>query len=441
MIIDSNQKTDNVQQLTDNHSQDSDIVLSVRGVSKKFCRDLKRSLFYGVQDIASDLTGLRTKSDRLRTKEFWALDSVSFELRKGEAVGLVGKNGSGKSTLLRIIAGLIKPDLGTVEVMGRVAPLIALGAGFNPILTGRENIYANMAILGLSKQEIDERFDDVVEFAEIGDAIDSPVQTYSSGMAARLGFASAIHTEPDILLIDEVLSVGDAKFKAKCERRLHQLRKKGTTFVLVAHNPQAILSACPSAIYLQGGKVITSGEAETVMNKYEEDLFVTGTKKTSGKMFRPARTEAESPGLDVISLFFRNTEDQIIESLVSGEPVQLCVGCKAHKKIDRVNLRISISEIGGERDLLYFGGVNDQQFFEIFPGESEIQIHLPHLILGTGGYNMYLFIKQDSLYTFDVIDSFTFSVRSNGRMIKSRLYQPRSWKLVSSTKVDKLSDY
>ena len=242
-------------------------------------------------------------------------------------------------------------------------------------------------------------------------------------------------------MIDEVLAVGDAKFKAKCERRLHKLRENGTTFVLVAHNPQAILSACPSAIYLQSGKVITSGEAETVMNKYEEDLFMNGTTKTSGKMFIPARAEAESSGLDIISLFFRNNEGQIIESLVSGEPVQLCVGCKAHKKIERVNLRISINEIGGERNLLYFGGVNDKEFFDIFPGESEIQIHMPHLILGAGGYNMYLFIKQGSLYTFDVIDSFTFSVHSNGKMIKSRLYQPRSWKLVRPEKRDKPSNY
>ncbi len=414
------------------YKDDHEIVLSVNGVSKKFCRDLKRSLLYGIQDIASEVFGLREKNDILRSKEFWALKDVKFQLRRGEALGLVGKNGSGKSTLLRMIAGLIKPDTGFVEVNGRVAPLIALGTGFNPILTGRENIYANMSILGLSKKEINERFDEVVEFAEIGDAIDAPVQSYSSGMAARLGFASAIHTEPDILLIDEVLAVGDAKFKAKCERRLHKLRENGTAFVLVSHNPQAILSACPSAIYLQTGEVITSGEAETVMNKYEEDLFMDGTKKALGTMFRPARLEAESPGLDIIYLYFRNTEDQILELLVSGEPVQLCIGCKAHKKIDQVNLRISISEVGGERDILYFGGVNDQQFFELFPGENEIQIHMPHLILGTGNYIMYVFIKQGYLYTFDIIESFTFSVRSNGKMIKSRLYQPRSWKLVSS---------
>lgn len=231
-------------------SQDSQVLLSVKEVSKKFCRDLKRSLLYGVQDIASEVVGTREKSQRLRQKEFWALKDVSFELRRGEALGLVGANGSGKTTLLRIISGLIKPDSGSVEVKGRVAPLIALGAGFIPILTGRENIYANMSILGLSKKEIDERFQDVIDFAEIGDAIDAPVQSYSSGMAARLGFASAIHTDPDILLIDEVLAVGDIKFKSKCHRRLHELRQNGTSFVLVSHQPQSILNVCNQAVYL-----------------------------------------------------------------------------------------------------------------------------------------------------------------------------------------------
>ncbi len=236
--------------------QDSEVVLSVQGVSKKFCRDLKKSLFYGIQDITSELLGVREKSDKLRKKEFWALKDVSFQLRRGEALGLVGKNGSGKSTLLRIIAGLIRPDTGSVEIQGRIAPLIALGAGFNPILTGRENIYANMAILGLSKREIDRRFDAVVEFAEIEDAIDAPVQTYSSGMRSRLGFASAIHTEPDILLIDEVLAVGDSRFRGKCFRRLHELREQGTSFILVSHNLHSILSVCSSAVYLKTGEFI-----------------------------------------------------------------------------------------------------------------------------------------------------------------------------------------
>ncbi|MGL5878105.1 MAG: ABC transporter ATP-binding protein, partial [Xenococcaceae cyanobacterium] len=246
-------------QKTSEQRLDNEVVLSVEGVSKKFCRDLKRSLLYAVQDIATELVGIRQKSEKLRRDEFWALKDVSFQVRRGEALGLVGPNGSGKSTLLRIISGLIKPDSGFVEIKGRIAPLIALGAGFNPILTGRENIYANMSILGLSKQEIDERFEAVLDFAEIGVAIDAPVQTYSSGMAARLGFACAIYTEPDILLIDEVLAVGDIKFRAKCYRRLAKLREQGTSFILVSHNSHSILSICESAIYLLKGKVVTVG--------------------------------------------------------------------------------------------------------------------------------------------------------------------------------------
>jgi lipopolysaccharide transport system ATP-binding protein len=233
---------------------DDNIVLSVTGVSKKFCRSLKRSLLYGVKDVAAEMTGLRSRQDALRKDEFWALENVSFQVRQGEALGLIGKNGSGKSTLLRMIAGLIKADTGSIEIKGRVAPLIALGAGFSPILTGRENIYANMSILGLSKKEIKERFDDVVAFAEVGEAIDAPVQTYSSGMAARLGFASAIFTEPDILLIDEVLAVGDAKFQAKCSTKLAELSDKGTTFILVSHNSMVINAVCSSAIYLARGR-------------------------------------------------------------------------------------------------------------------------------------------------------------------------------------------
>lgn len=270
-------------------NNDSEVVLSVNGVSKRFCRDLKKSLFYGIQDIAAEVLGIREKGDKLRPKEFWALDNVSFELRRGEALGLVGKNGSGKSTLLRVIAGLIKPDTGFVEVNGRIAPLIALGAGFNPILTGRENIYANMSILGLSKKQIDERFDEVVEFAEIGDAIDSPVQSYSSGMAARLGFACAIHTEPDILLIDEVLAVGDSKFKTKCYAKLHELRQKNKSFVMVSHSSHSIATVCESAVYLEKGKKILSGDTLSVMNKYEDDLFLGKAGRSLGFMSFPLK--------------------------------------------------------------------------------------------------------------------------------------------------------
>lgn len=415
-------------------AEDAEVVISVENVSKKFCRDLKRSLLYGIQDIATEVVGRTRKSDALRKSEFWALKDVSFQLRQGQALGLVGSNGAGKSTLLRIISGLIKPDTGCVRIKGRVAPLIALGAGFNPILTGRENIYANMSILGLSTQEIEERFQEVVDFAEIWDAIDAPVQTYSSGMAARLGFACAIHTQPEILLIDEVLAVGDIKFKAKCYRKLDELRQQGTSFVLVNHNPQAILHACDSAIYLVKGNLIAYGRTEIIIEKYEEDLFLGGTKKTAEVMFLPPKLESESFGMDIVSLFFRSGEGNITESLESGDPAFFCVGCKARDLFDDVNVHLKIKKIGeegGAGAVLFLSSETDKNFFHVPLGKHEIQVQMPYLGVAPGMYTMSIKLKKGSFYTFDAVENFRFTVNSNGKMSECKFYQPRLWKLVS----------
>ena len=430
MIIDENQKIDNDRQPSNNHFQDSEVVLSVQGISKKFCRDLKRSLFYGVQDIASDLTGLRTKSDKLRKKEFWALDNVSFELRRGEALGLVGKNGSGKSTLLRIIAGLIKPDCGSVEITGRVAPLIALGAGFNPILTGRENIYANMAILGLSKQEIDERFDAVVEFAEIGDALDAPVQTYSSGMAARLGFACAIFTEPDILLIDEVLAVGDLKFRLKCYRQLAKLREKGTSFIFVSHSPQSILSICESAIYLSKGKLIASGEASIIINQYEEDLFIKSSGAPGGVMIRPQKSESQSAGLDITYICCRDRNGNQIEFPLTGEPFQFCIGCHAHKKISNISIFMGVGDTSMENErVLSLRSDEDSEPMSILSGDVEIRLEMPYCGFKPGLYSVKLNVGDGYLNIFDTVESYPLTVKSDKTMSQCLFYQPRKWSM------------
>ena len=412
--------------------EDKEVILSVEGVSKKFCRDLKRSLFYGVQDITTDLLGLKKSNPSLRPKEFWALDNVSFQLCKGEALGLIGKNGSGKSTLLRIIAGLIKPDKGQVRVKGRVAPLIALGAGFNPILTGRENIYANMSILGLSKKEIDAKFDEVVEFAEIGDAIDSPVQSYSSGMAARLGFASAIHTEPDILLIDEVLAVGDIKFRAKCHRRLAALREKKTAFLLVSHQSQAILNVCESSVYLSQGKLLAFGETNSVMTQYEQELFLDGLPKAKNILYLPEKTIQESLGIDITHLLFRNNSGEILKVLKTGESVNFCLGYQARKKFDNIHLIVTISEMAGEGDVVIkLSSSNDKSLFQVVPGKHEIRVHMPYLCLKTGIYNMKVYLRQGNHYLLDYIEHFAFTVDSEYFLGKSLFYQPREWQNLS----------
>lgn len=408
-------------------------VIAVEGVSKKFCRDLKRSLFYGVRDIAADFTGGRRHSDRLRPQEFWALQSVSFQLYPGQAIGLVGSNGAGKSTLLRIISGLIKPDVGTVRIRGRLAPLIALGAGFNPILTGRENIYANMSILGLTTRQIDERFQAVVDFAEIADAIDAPVQTYSSGMAARLGFACAIYTEPNILLIDEVLAVGDARFKAKCYRRLYELRQKGVAFILVNHNTQAILNICDTAVYLAKGSLVMQGEVNTVVDRYEQDLFLNNIERSENRLTFPAKPPQDSNGIDLRDLFFRDGEGCPTQTLLTGEPLTLCVTCEAHDSFDGIVLDIRIAKVGGVETagyVLSLRGQNDDAFFSMAPGLSEIQIQFPQLGLTPGTYTAQVRIRQDAIYTFDLAESFRFTVTSQFNIHKCQFFQPRQWAIV-----------
>ena len=434
MIIDPNQTIDFPKQLAEKHPHDDEVILSVRGVSKKFCRDLKKSLFYGVQDIARDLTGLRTKNDCLRSKEFWALDDVSLQLRKGEALGLVGKNGSGKSTLLRIIAGLIRPDIGTVETEGRVAPLIALGAGFNPILTGRENIYANMAILGLSKAEIDERFDDVVKFAEVGDAIDSPVQTYSSGMAARLGFASAIHTNPDILLLDEVLAVGDIKFRAKCSRRLAKMREQGISFILVNHKPAAIMSICDSAVYLSQGKVVSIAASDVVVRQYEEDLMIVDSNSSTGKVILPKKKVEDSGGIDITYLCFKGEDGRVVDSPQTGEIAYFCVGCNSHGRFSNVYLKCKICDLARENEIILdLCSDYEDKLFSLEAGEVEIQIKMPCLGLKPSTYNMDIYLVEKPQYCFDIVQNFRFKVEGpkDTKLLASRnsYFQAKEWKI------------
>ncbi len=195
-----------------------EVAVLVEHVSKKYCKSLKRSMFYSLSDISRNMLGFGSHPSRLRRDEFWALDDVSFEVKRGETLGLVGPNGAGKSTMLKMLNGIFWPDKGRITVRGRVGALIEVGAGFHPLLSGRENIYVNAAILGMGKKEVDRKFDSIVAFADIGDFLDAPVKHYSSGMFVRLGFAVAVHCDPDILLVDEVLAVGDTAFQSKCLR-------------------------------------------------------------------------------------------------------------------------------------------------------------------------------------------------------------------------------
>jgi lipopolysaccharide transport system ATP-binding protein len=229
----------------------SDVLVKVEGVSKKFCRDLKRSLWYGVKDTAADLIG-RNGTHVLRPSEFWAVEDISLELARGECLGLIGRNGAGKTTLLKMLNGLFKPDHGRIELTGRIGALISLGAGFNPILTGRENIYVNGAVLGLTTQEIDQKFDAIVDFAEV-----------------RLGFAVATAMQPDVLLLDEVLAVGDVAFRAKCYERLARIRDRAA-FILVSHDTDQIARVCSKVLVLDRGRTHHLGDVGEGIRIYHE---------------------------------------------------------------------------------------------------------------------------------------------------------------------------
>ncbi len=409
---------------TTQSNQSDDVVLSVKGVSKKFCRSLKRSLWYGIQDLTGELLGSDHERDTLRDGEFWALKDISFELRRGEALGLVGANGAGKTTLLRIISGLIKPDQGEIEINGRIAPLIALGAGFNPILTGRENIYANMSILGLTRQEIDDRFEDVVAFAEIGEALDTPVQSYSSGMAARLGFACAIHTEPDILLIDEVLAVGDTKFRSKCQNRLNYLRKqRQQSLIMVSHNSHSVSMVCQSALYLIKGTQIMTGDVLSVLHKYEQDLFFQGTQPQLGIWKLPECSNSANSRLKIIAIFFCNSQRQVSNMPVSGENITLCIICEVNEDLENVGVILNCQKLSENEQLVYINTWDKNIQIDLQRGKWEIQINMPYLVLGVGTYTMSIGIRQNKLHRLDIVRSFKFSVARSKQSSSSQFYQ------------------
>lgn len=274
----------------------SDVLVKVEGVSKKFCKTLNRSMLYGMKDIAGNMLGKAPDTGRLRPGEFWSVDDVSFEVRRGECLGLIGPNGAGKSTLLKILNGIISPDKGRVEIRGRVGALIEVTAGFHPMLTGRENIYINGTILGLSKKEIDKKFDEIVEFSELGDFINSPVKNYSSGMNVRLGFAIAAQMEADVLLIDEVLAVGDLGFRIKCLNAMTEI-SKNSAMIFVSHSIPLVTKICSNICVMDKGRVNFLGNnvPNGIAQYYSSFKIQKGVVSGSGKA-KINKIEFESNG-------------------------------------------------------------------------------------------------------------------------------------------------
>jgi lipopolysaccharide transport system ATP-binding protein len=356
-------------------------ILEVQHLSKRYCRGLRRSLLYGVADVARELAGIGQAADGLRPGEFWALRDVSFGVRRGESVGLIGHNGAGKTTILKLVNGLIKPNGGRIDVHGSVRALIALGAGFNPVLTGRENVKVACAVLRYSEREIAARFDEIVAFAELAEAIDAPVQSYSSGMVARLGFSVAIHTEPDILLVDEVLAVGDLNFAIKCYRRIAALRARGVSFIIVNHNPYAIRSNCDRAVWIERGQVQRIGEANAVCDAYEDYVAREDIGAVPQVILDPCVTQPQLTGPSAVE---------------SGAPARFRVAFGTARPIERAILIISLLNINGQ-NVVSTVSTDSVGELDLPAGRHEIEVGFPTLPLAAGRYRVSFVLAEREL--------------------------------------------
>ncbi|MEM7474502.1 MAG: ABC transporter ATP-binding protein [Planctomycetota bacterium] len=353
----------------------SDVLIEVDQVSKRYCRDLKRSLWYGMQDVVGEFSGLSTSSRELRPKEFWAVDDISFQLRRGECLGLIGPNGAGKSTLLKMLNGLIKPDDGSIRVRGRVGALIELGAGFHPVLTGRENIYVNGSILGMSKQEIDLKFEEIIDFAEIGDAIDAPVQNYSSGMRVRLGFAIASALQPDVLIVDEVLAVGDAGFRTKCNNRMAELLE-GTAVIFVSHSMPQVSRLAGRTIVLKDGSCEFDGNTAKAINQYYS-------------LFDDDERGRRGTGQARITAFECFRHDQIPATTFQyAESMTIRLRIESNQDIDSLVVDVYFGTVSGERVAECNNFVVPTRLKIAAKQPSVVEIRIPQLTLNPGVYRM-----------------------------------------------------
>jgi ABC-2 type transport system ATP-binding protein/lipopolysaccharide transport system ATP-binding protein len=313
------------------------VMIEVNSVSKSFRKYTNREIAT-IKDLF--LRGIFRK-DTFETETFWALRDVSFNIEKGKMIGIIGSNGSGKSTMLKLLAGIMGPTTGSIRVKGRVSALIELGAGFHTELSGRENIFINGIILGLSRREIKERFDNIVKFAGLEDFIDSPVKTYSSGMYMRLGFAIAINVDPDILLIDEILAVGDEEFQHKCLNKINEFKRKGKTLVFVSHDLGSIVRLCDEVVWIEDGVLKARGLARMVIDSYTE-YVASFEEERAFENHQSALEEAkrESPNrwgtreIEITSVRLTDGDKKEKYLFEYGEPIEIILSYKTKRKIE-----------------------------------------------------------------------------------------------------------
>jgi lipopolysaccharide transport system ATP-binding protein len=423
----------------------------VEGVSKKFGLSLKSALKYGLIDSGRRLMG-RDSDHRLRAGEFWALNNISFSLEPGDALGIMGINGSGKTTLLRILNGTYSPDVGRVTLRGRIGALIAAGAGFSPMLSGRENVYISGTLLGMTPSEIKRKFDEIVAFAELGEFIDMPVRNYSSGMSVRLGFAIAVIGTPEILLVDEVLAVGDISFQKKCFERINELRRLGTTIILVSHAPGQIWAVCNKGLSIHKGHSTGILAVEDACKAYEDNNMrersnTTQTHETEGSLDLPSDYGSSRGGTGAVVIRRLEVLD------ISGAPIDeqpygldFILRCHIYAKehIEQGMLRVQVDAEINKAIAIIDSYEIHRRFLSISPGELVVDIVIQKPPLRPGVYSfgssvikrdvgVHLFFahSQATLTITNPIDTFFYADFRSSLQLDAK-YKNVSWMMTES---------
>ncbi|MDZ4243182.1 MAG: ABC transporter ATP-binding protein, partial [Candidatus Omnitrophota bacterium] len=383
-------------------------------VWKKFRKGEK---FNSLRDAIPNLFKREDSSLTLEDKEFWAVKDVSFNIEKGGVIGIMGPNGSGKSTTLKLLSRIMEPNKGDIKINGRLSALIEVTAGFHPELTGRENVYLNATILGMRKKEIDDKFDEIVEFSGVGEFIDTPVKRYSSGMYSRLGFSVAAHMEPDILLVDEVLSVGDIAFQAKCAQKIRELLKSGATIVLVSHQLGMIQSLCDRVILLQNGAVVRDGAVGDVIPLYQNIVLENREKELRHRMnvLNKQLKDDARPLMDITEVHFSKGAPGHKDTFDIGDSLELTLEYAVREQIDSPIFIVDLVRSDG---VVCSHARSDEAGANpgILDGRGRLKIDLGKLYLAPGVYMAKLSVwDRNLIHTYVVRSKDILRIASNNR--------------------------
>lgn len=364
-------------------------------VWKKFKKGEK---FNSLRDAIPNFFKKKDPDKKLEDKEFWAVKDVSFNIEKGGVIGIMGPNGAGKSTILKLLSRIIVPNKGSMNIKGRLSALIEVTAGFHPELTGRENVYLNATILGMRKKEIDAKFDDIVEFSGVREFIDTPVKRYSSGMYSRLGFSVAAHMDPEVLLVDEVLAVGDMAFRAKCAQKIRELLQGGATIVLVSHQLDMIQSLCRRVLLLQNGQVIRDGNVEEVIPHYQNIVNKESENALRQKMTAVSkRVQVDTHSLvDITEVSLSSGESGNKEKIEVGETVEVTLDYETSEAIEDPIFNLSIVRGDG---VLCCSSRTDREGVKVgtIDGKGKVRINLGKMLLAPGVYMLKLSVWDKEL--------------------------------------------